>query len=89
MGNEKVGQIIDAFKDYDPKLYVIAIWKINEKNGSYLVVAKHTPSKEAVEMDPFYIYNSELGIDGVTYVDNRDAFQKIMKPGNLIYEIKD
>lgn len=82
MGNDMVGKIVDAFEKFNPELYVIAIWNMRDV---YLVVAKHTPNKNDIEMDPFYIYSGGK-IDGITYTDNKKIFDKLMKPDNLIYE---
>ena len=82
MGKDIVGQIIEAFKEKKPELYVIAIW---EYNGQNLIVAKHTPDKDAREMDPFYTYAKDE-IIGVAIQDKFHLVSKIMTNENLIYE---
>lgn len=82
MGKDIVGQIIEAFKEKKPELYVIAIW---EYNGQNLIVAKHTPDKDAREMDPFYTYAKDE-IIGVAIQDKFPLISKIMTNENLIYE---
>lgn len=85
MGNDKVGQIIEEFKKYDSSRTVVAIWN---KKDLYVIIAKHNPDKNAVEMDPFYVYADGKGIDGITYVDNQELLTQVMKPEYLIYERK-
>ena len=83
-----VNEIKDAFKKYNPDLYVIAIF--NFVGGSYFVIAKHTPDKDTAEDDPFYAYANGK-IEGITVTDSPErmaSFQKTISPENLIYEIE-
>lgn len=89
MIDNTVTKIISGFKQYNPKLYVIAIYKFY--NGSYFVIAKHTKDKNAEEDDPFYVY-SNGNIEGVSITDSverMEDFQKTIQKKNQIYEIED
>jgi len=82
-----IDEIKDAFKKYNPDLYVIAIF-IAEKD-LYFVVAKHTPDKTTVEEDPFYMYGNGK-VTGVTITDSEERMNnafEIMQAKNRIYEI--
>lgn len=87
-----VKEIQDTFKKFNSELYVIAIFNIELEDSdkkSYFVIAKHTPDKESIEEDPFYIY-VDGKIRGITITDSpkiMDEFEKILNPKNRIYEI--
>ena len=81
MGNDLVGQIIEAFKKDSPELTVIKIWNKKKLN---VVIAVHNPENWREEMDPYYAYVDGL-IDGLTVMDNLPVLEKVMVDSNLIY----
>ena len=87
--DNNIAKIINGFKQYNPKLYVIAIY--NFYKGSYFVIAKHTKDKNAEEDDPFYVYsNGDIRDVSITdSVERMEDFQKIINKKNQIYEIED
>lgn len=82
-----IDEIKDAFKKYNPDLYVIAVF--NASQDLYFVIAKHTPDKTTPEEDPFYMYANGQ-VMGVTITDSSERMDnafEIMQPKNRIYEI--
>lgn len=81
MGNDMVGQIIDEFNKTRPEKTVIKIWN----NGKlYVILAARDPQNYKMEMDPYYMY-TEGKLFGVSYIDNADTMEKVVRPENLIY----
>lgn len=85
MGNDLVGQAVEAMKKFRPNKTVMKIW--NQKDLCVILAAKN-PSEYEMEMDPYYIY-AKGKVDGVSFIDNEAVLSKVMKPENLIYTNKD
>lgn len=84
MGNDMVGQVIDKFKEFRPAKTVMKIWN---KKDLYVILGVKDPSQWETEMDPYYVYSNGK-IDGVSYLDNAEVLDKVMKPEYLIYHDK-
>lgn len=84
MGNDLVGQAIEAMKKYRPEKTVIKIWN---KGKSCLILATKNPKEYQMEMDPYYIF-AEGAISGISYLDNAAKLKKIMKPEYIAYQNK-
>lgn len=85
MGNDLVGQAIEAMKKYRPEKTVVKIWN---KGKSCLILAAKNPKEYQMEMDPYYIY-AEGAISGISYIDNANKLKKIMMPEYLAFTKKD
>lgn len=81
MGNDLVGQAVEAMKKYRPEKTVVKIWN---KDNSCLILAAKNPDEYEMEMDPYYIY-AKGAIAGISYIDNAAKLKKIMKPEFLVY----
>lgn len=84
MGNDLVGQAIEAMKKYRPEKTVIKIWI---KNKVAILLAAKEPSQYEYEMDPYYIF-VDGHVDGISYLDNGTKLKRIMKPEYLAYQKK-
>ena len=85
MGNDLVGQAIDAMKKFRPNKTVIKIWN---KGKLCVILAVKNPDSWEEEMDPYYVYGDGK-VDGISYLDNADILDKIVKKEYLVYTNKD
>lgn len=76
-----VDEIINAFKEHNPKLNVIKIWI---KGNLNIVLAVYDKARWRVEMDPYYIYDGGR-IDGIFLAQEQDLIDKILIDENLAY----
>lgn len=84
MGNDLVGQVFDAFKDYRPNKTIMKIWN---KGKICLILAVKDPDEWQMEMDPYYLF-ADGKVSGVSYIDNATKLKRISKPEYLIYHDK-
>ena len=85
MGNDMVGQAIEAMKQFRPNKTVMKIW---EKGKICLILAAKDPDNWQMEMDPYYIF-ADGKVDGVSFIDNATKLKRIARPEKLIYHNKD
>lgn len=81
MGNDMVGQVIEAFKKVRPERTVMKIWNYQK---AYIILGVKDPDQWEYEMDPYYMY-IDGKISGISYLDNAELLIKALKANNLIY----
>jgi len=81
MGNDMVGQVIDAFKKFRPNKVVAKIWNLNK---AYVILGVRDLKQWQYEMDPYYTY-IDGKVAGISYMENESLMKKMLKPENLIY----
>lgn len=84
MGNDLVGQAIEAMSKFRPDKTVMKIW---ENNKICIILAVLDPKQYETEMDPYYIY-TDGKVDGISYLDNADILIRLLKPENMVYQNK-
>lgn len=85
MGNDLVGQSVEAMKKFRPNKTVMKIWN---KKDLCIILAVTDPANWEMEMDPYYVYANGK-VDGVSYIDNVNVLSKVMKPEYLVYTNKE
>ena len=84
LGNDLVGKVFDAFKEYRPSKTIMKIWN---KDKVCIILAVKDPAEWQMEMDPYYIY-ADGKVAGISFLDNATKLKRITKPENLIYHSK-
>lgn len=84
MGNDLVGQAIEAMKKFRPNKTVMKIWN---KKDLCVILAVKNPETWQEEMDPYYVY-AKGKVDGISFIDNEAVLTKVMKPEYIAYKNK-
>ena len=81
MGNDLVGKVVDAMKQFRPDKTVMKIWN---KKDLCVILAVKDKSKWVEEMDPYYVYANGK-VDGISYLDAEPVLSRVMRPEFLIF----